>query len=802
MKARGGILHGCNGKMSCVLVLLAVLGMIFAGPGLVAAGKAGGKGGDGGAYIQSEQDWTVTGVEEHDNEVLVLGGDLAILNNARLAFVNVTLVMDSNDSVMHHITIQTGGVFEMQASMIKANGSSQYDFVAYGRLTMVSSVIKGLYWSPATLTGGLQIRSSSSSIMQSTVSQLSIIGSSPTVLNTTITGTTAINLYACGASAPFLSDIYFNKATTYSCVTGGVLTLRRYIHVRVLDMNENPVLGATVKVKSGSATIFTGNTGPDGFVRGISVPEYTIQGSVATYVPHTVTVTKKGMPNLQVFEGYEATGMLSVRSSASLANRPAILVLDADQTTYWAAPTGVQTYNLKVDIGGVAVFSSYWMQFDAAYPLGVDYVVYSRAPNGTIYNAAVSRPTGQVTDAVFGAYSSLPNALMVNVEAVFNHDQVMQYPPKVDEVSLVYGLSTNMSMMASGGLARNPVTNVTVPATGTVLATVEFDNTVHAVGNFDIDGVMSRDLLSGTAHRDFVGWNVPENATPYEVQIGNETVTRYYGATTKYATTVVLASTAYNISGTFHDDSQGGLVGKFLKDGSWWDIGVKGEGYGLDGTVGSDPAPPTPDDPLLGVPIRNQMDLFTLYGNWDASQRGCGVTSTGMIFSYYTGQFANLINIWNTWGTNPSMGQMRDWLNAHVATHVFVLASPRGNRDAVIGTLENHINAGRPMIMVTNTWPGGGNHAIVVKGYTHYNEIFFYNDPGLGIFPWHIDGALITAGYWNRFIFRLCDGWYWWWGWHSFKIYFPLATAIYNFDEDSRRWTVGDNMNDGVLIVV
>jgi len=54
-------------------------------------------------------EWNVSGTEEEMNAVIVLTGNLTILNGGKLTLKNVTLAMNSTYDGEHHITINPGG---------------------------------------------------------------------------------------------------------------------------------------------------------------------------------------------------------------------------------------------------------------------------------------------------------------------------------------------------------------------------------------------------------------------------------------------------------------------------------------------------------------------------------------------------------------------------------------------------------------------------------------------------------------------------------------------------------------------
>jgi hypothetical protein len=95
--------------------------------------------------------------------------------------------------------------------------------------------------------------------------------------------------------------------------------------------------------------------------------------------------------------------------------------------------------------------------------------------------------------------------------------------------------------------------------------------------------------LSGHATQVFIGWDIPAGAKPIYYKVGNRTITRYEGATNKYAAYVDLQDKEgkYKLHGEFYKDGTGGIVGKVMKNGVECDIGLLGSSISMYENVSS-----------------------------------------------------------------------------------------------------------------------------------------------------------------------------------------------------------------------
>jgi len=103
-------------------------------------------------------------------------------------------------------------------------------------------------------------------------------------------------------------------------------------------------------------------------------------------------------------------------------------------------------------------------------------------------------------------------------------------------------------------------------ASGYLSGTIDNKNFVILEGEIVLDGEKEKVTLTGEARQVFVGWDVPKDANPIYTKIGNLTMTRYKGATNRYATYVDVTDKKgkYNLHGEFYDDGNGGFIGSAI----------------------------------------------------------------------------------------------------------------------------------------------------------------------------------------------------------------------------------------------
>jgi hypothetical protein len=152
----------------------------------------------------------------------------------------------------------------------------------------------------------------------------------------------------------------------------------------------------------------------------------------------------------------------------------------------------------------------------------------------------------------------------------------------------------NMDLTKEGGILLIPTDNDSIAdlsttpiieknASAVFSGTIDENNHVILEGTISIDEEEENVKLSGEAYQVFIGWNVPEGAEPIYTKVGHTTMTRYEGATERYATYVDLidSSEKYNLHGEFYDDGSGGFVGFVYLDGKQCQIGLIGNSMSM-----------------------------------------------------------------------------------------------------------------------------------------------------------------------------------------------------------------------------
>lgn len=132
-------------------------------------------------------------------------------------------------------------------------------------------------------------------------------------------------------------------------------------------------------------------------------------------------------------------------------------------------------------------------------------------------------------------------------------------------------------------LNLNPENVTEKPANAYFSGTIDRNNSVLLDGSIILDGRNETVKLSGEAHQVFIGWNVPDGAKPIEKIIGSTKVTRYEGATEKYATYLDLQDEngTFTLHGEFFEDGHGGFIGTAIIDGKECIIGLIGNSTSL-----------------------------------------------------------------------------------------------------------------------------------------------------------------------------------------------------------------------------
>jgi parallel beta-helix repeat protein len=124
--------------------------------------------------------------------------------------------------------------------------------------------------------------------------------SSPQIINSTIDGTTNIDIQLTGLSEPVLINTTFNK-TSVDISPYSNLTVKWYLHV-LAESNGRSVTDALVSVKNSTdALVQNLTTNVNGSVRDLILTEYVNStDNITFFTPHTLNVTKSGYSDLNI----------------------------------------------------------------------------------------------------------------------------------------------------------------------------------------------------------------------------------------------------------------------------------------------------------------------------------------------------------------------------------------------------------------------------------------------------------------------------------------------------------------------
>ena len=267
-------------------------------------------------------------------------------------------------------------------------------------------------------------------------------------------------------------------------------------------------------------------------------------------------------------------------------------------------------------------------------------------------------------------------------------------------------------------------------ASASLSGTIDEDNQVTLEGIINLDGKEKKVKLYGEATQVFVGWDVPEGAEPIYTEVDGQTMTRYEGATKKYATYVDVSdkSGKYTLHGEFYDDGNGGFVGTTYIDGKKCTIGLRGTSMSV--YENTSPAIETKtSSKFLTVPQRSQWELYWDNHGLTAASNACGETCAAMLEEYWTGNSPDIWDIWKDNGYDSmNSAEAQTYLNKK---NVYLTRDVEsGSFYDTIEEIEDLIDAGRPFYL-TEESQAGNCHAVILRGYYDaiINPYFKLNDP-------------------------------------------------------------------------
>jgi len=299
-------------------------------------------------------DWGVTDAKRLDDTDIHLTGNMTVQTGAKLELNDTFLLVNSTTPGQYTINIANGGKVEINNTIIQSENSSVgYKFIVNGEMNLTRSAI-GDMWGDETGMGGVEIYSNASvtdsAIHDGKGSGLYVKDSSPRIANTTILYNKVYDIYLDTNANPTLLNCVFNESKVYFKDTTSKLNIERYMHVRVVDSSNQPVMFANVTVKDNNgAIVYTGLTDHSGYARWIPIPYRSVTKTTDAYLSHTVTACKDGVSDLKILEGWEDDLSLSISGSSMTSGKPPVLTVDRNKNTYWEGKSGQSSYSLTLD---------------------------------------------------------------------------------------------------------------------------------------------------------------------------------------------------------------------------------------------------------------------------------------------------------------------------------------------------------------------------------------------------------------------------------------------------------------------
>ena len=155
------------------------------------------------------------------------------------------------------------------------------------------------------------------------------------ITNCTISNSGSYDIFLLSSSSATVVNTTFTKTKVYFDDATSTLTVKYYLHVKVINSTSSPISGATVRVRDNANGTFDQNytTGSDGWVRWIECTEYwQNQTSKIYYTPHNVTANKTGYvanyaspePNMDVSKEVTITLSTEAANQAPTPTNPGV----------------------------------------------------------------------------------------------------------------------------------------------------------------------------------------------------------------------------------------------------------------------------------------------------------------------------------------------------------------------------------------------------------------------------------------------------------------------------------------------
>jgi len=152
-----------------------------------------------------------------------------------------------------------------------------------------------------------------------------LYSSNNNITNCTISNSGSYDIYLTSSSSTTTINTTFAKTKVYFGDTSSTLTVKYYLHVKVINSTSSPIPGANVRVRDNANGTFDQNytTGSDGWVRWVECTEYwQNQTTIIYYTQHNVTVSKTGYVTSYSEPNMDSNKEITITLSTAAVNNP------------------------------------------------------------------------------------------------------------------------------------------------------------------------------------------------------------------------------------------------------------------------------------------------------------------------------------------------------------------------------------------------------------------------------------------------------------------------------------------------
>ncbi|MDI6916569.1 MAG: right-handed parallel beta-helix repeat-containing protein, partial [Thermoplasmatales archaeon] len=145
------------------------------------------------------------------------------------------------------------------------------------------------------------------------------------IKNCSVTNSDNYDLYLNSSSSAVVLNTTFTKTKVYFGDASSTLTVKHYLHTKVINSTSSPISGATVRVRDNINGTFDQKyiTNSDGWVRWIECTEYwQNQTSKIYYTPHNVTASKTGYVTNYAEPNMGNSKEITITLSTTTVNNP------------------------------------------------------------------------------------------------------------------------------------------------------------------------------------------------------------------------------------------------------------------------------------------------------------------------------------------------------------------------------------------------------------------------------------------------------------------------------------------------